>query len=290
MLADHATRLPHADIVFYGNKLFQGKIIKIVVGSTSLYVTLQYTLLNSSVALVGYYLAALCIDKPWMGRRRLQNLGFFMTFLLFLMCAIFYGWLTTPAGANTFLALYLLSTFFGQFGPNSTTWLLPSEVFPTDIRTLSHGFSAASGKVGALIATLLFTYGDNGAAMGAQSIFYVCAACGAIGLVITVVFVPEVTSMDLHAMDERWALILQHRVSDYHGAAINPKYLSWFERVNGHSCMCKICIGGPAPASGDTLKAEPAFAPGATLKAEPALASGDTLNTSQQQQNQLTRV
>lgn len=33
---------------------------------------LEYNLLNSSVALFGYYFAAFTIDKLWMGRRRMQ--------------------------------------------------------------------------------------------------------------------------------------------------------------------------------------------------------------------------
>lgn len=33
---------------------------------------LGWTLLNSTVALVGYYVAAFTVDKPWMGRRRMQ--------------------------------------------------------------------------------------------------------------------------------------------------------------------------------------------------------------------------
>ena len=66
-------------------------------------------------------------------------------------------------------ALYFLSSFFGQFGPNATTWLLPGEVFPTDIRATCHGISAATGKVGALIAGIWFAYLSNAAK------FYVCA-------------------------------------------------------------------------------------------------------------------
>jgi hypothetical protein len=49
----------------------------------------------------------------------------------------------------------------GQFGPNATTWLLPGEVFPTDIRATCHGISAATGKVGALIAGIWFAYLTN---------------------------------------------------------------------------------------------------------------------------------
>ncbi len=37
---------------------------------------LEWTLLNSAVALVGYYFAAFTIDKPWMGRMRMQCMGF----------------------------------------------------------------------------------------------------------------------------------------------------------------------------------------------------------------------
>lgn len=33
---------------------------------------LGYTLINSTVALAGYYAAAFTVDKPWMGRRRMQ--------------------------------------------------------------------------------------------------------------------------------------------------------------------------------------------------------------------------
>lgn len=37
---------------------------------------LEWTLLNSAVALCGYYFAAFTIDKPWMGRMRMQCMGF----------------------------------------------------------------------------------------------------------------------------------------------------------------------------------------------------------------------
>jgi len=36
---------------------------------------LEYNLLNSSVALIGYYAAAFTVDRSWMGRWRLQVLA-----------------------------------------------------------------------------------------------------------------------------------------------------------------------------------------------------------------------
>jgi hypothetical protein len=53
-------------------------------------------------------------------------------------------------------ALYFLSSFFNQFGPNCTTWLVAAEVFPTDVRTTFQGASAAWGKIGAIIADIVF--------------------------------------------------------------------------------------------------------------------------------------
>lgn len=43
------------------------------------------------------------------------------------------------------------SQFF-NFGPNSTTFIVPGECFPTRYRSTSHGISAASGKIGSIIA------------------------------------------------------------------------------------------------------------------------------------------
>jgi PHS family inorganic phosphate transporter-like MFS transporter len=37
-------------------------------------------------------------------------------------------------------------------GPNTTTFIVPGECFPTRYRSTSHGISAASGKIGSIIA------------------------------------------------------------------------------------------------------------------------------------------
>ena len=55
-----------------GNKVFQSEFIGVIRPGTSLIGLLEYNLLNSVVALFGYYFAAFTIDKSWMGRRRMQ--------------------------------------------------------------------------------------------------------------------------------------------------------------------------------------------------------------------------
>jgi len=66
------------DVTFYGNKLFQGQFIKVIEPDATLFGELKWTLVNSSVALVGYYFAAATIDKAWMGRMRMQVCAAFL--------------------------------------------------------------------------------------------------------------------------------------------------------------------------------------------------------------------
>ena len=52
--------------------------------------------------------------------------------------------------------LYCLANFFQNFGPNVTTFIIPGEVFPTRYRATGHGISAACGKLGAIVAQVIF--------------------------------------------------------------------------------------------------------------------------------------
>jgi len=52
--------------------------------------------------------------------------------------------------------LFCLANFFQNFGPNVTTFVIPGEVFPTRYRATGHGFSAACGKLGAIVAQIIF--------------------------------------------------------------------------------------------------------------------------------------
>ena len=62
----------------------------------------------------------------------------------------------SSGGKVAFVVLYCLANFFQNFGPNTTTFIVPGEAFPTRYRATAHGISAASGKLGAVIAQLTF--------------------------------------------------------------------------------------------------------------------------------------
>jgi len=216
------------DIVFYGNRLFQGKFILIIQGGRhpTIYSILQYSAVNCTIALLGYWCAAAVIDKPWIGRLRLQTLGFFMVTLVFFICGCAYDDLIKEENIHTFQFLYYLSSFFGQFGPNCTTFLLASELYPTEVRTIASGFSSTMGKVGALFAAVYFSNPD----LTPETIFLACGWCGLIGLVLTVLFVADVTTLDSRHIDLQWKSLREGRASElYMGPALNAKYQSYFE-------------------------------------------------------------
>lgn len=148
-----------ADFFFYGSKLFQSTFIKVIIptGSTVMDGWL-YNLINIAVSLVGYYLAALLMDHKLYGRVRMQAVGFLMMFLLFVIASFLFNDLIKPQHIHAFQAIYYLSSFFTQFGSNSTTFLLAGEVYPTPIRATAHGLSAAAGKVGALLPAIIYKY------------------------------------------------------------------------------------------------------------------------------------
>ena len=112
--------------------VFQSTFISILTpGGASLLTNLLWTLLNSGIALIGYWAAAFLIDDIYYGRLRMQLIGFIFVAALFYIGAGAYIPLTKPGGIHAFQFIYFFSSFWGQFGPNCTTFLLAGELYPT---------------------------------------------------------------------------------------------------------------------------------------------------------------
>ncbi|CAA3001861.1 inorganic phosphate transporter 1-11-like [Olea europaea var. sylvestris] len=97
----------------------------------------------------GYWFTVYFIDK--IGRFCIQLVGFFMMFKFMLIIGISYDYMKKENHKWTFAALYGLTFFFSSFGPNSTTFILPAELFPTRFRSTCHSLSAVSGRAGSMI-------------------------------------------------------------------------------------------------------------------------------------------
>ncbi len=81
------------------------------------------------------------------------------------------------------MVLFGISYFFTEFGPNTTTFVYPAEVFPVDVRTSGHGLAAALGKMGGFAGTYLFP--DMLASWGIRGAEGVAAGTAVIGLLFT---------------------------------------------------------------------------------------------------------
>jgi len=171
--------------------------------------------------------AGFLIDNKLYGRKHMMTIGFLLDFILFIVPAFHYKYYTSSAHISEFQAMYFLSSFFNQFGPNSVTFIAAAEVYPTAVRATAHGFSAACGKLGALTAAVLYNYIDT------QTKFYVVPWFGLGGMLLTIVFLPDTTGLDLKEQERRWAYIRAGRESEYHGVAVHAKHLSLWERIRG---------------------------------------------------------
>ncbi|WVQ83439.1 hypothetical protein IAT38_005580 [Cryptococcus sp. DSM 104549] len=214
------------DFLFYGNKLFASTFIGIINpgAKDNVVTTWNWNLVNIGVSLVGYYLAALLIDHKLYGRKRMQIVGFLGDGVLFMIAAIWYKELSSSEHIKGFQIIYYLSSFFQQFGPNCTTFLLAAEVFPVSVRATAHGLSAASGKIGALLPAIIYNYVDT------RTRFWIVFPFGFAGLIVTLIFIPDTTGLDLREQDRYWAFVRQGRAGEYHGIAVHPRHISLWEK------------------------------------------------------------
>ena len=93
---------------------------------------------------------------------------------------------------TVFAVTYALILFFANFGPNSTTFILPTEIFPTRLRSTCNGISAAGGKCGAIIGVLWFQYSHT----SIRSSLLLLAGCNLVGVMFTLAL-PESKGMSL---------------------------------------------------------------------------------------------
>ncbi|QLG72224.1 hypothetical protein HG535_0C05780 [Zygotorulaspora mrakii] len=141
------------DVAFYGLGLNTAVILQAIgyAGNGDIYTVLYNSAVGNLIlicagSLPGYWVSVFTMDI--IGRKPIQLFGFFILTVLF--CVIGFAYHRLSDGG--LLGLYIVCQFFQNFGPNTTTFVIPGECFPTRYRSTAHGLSAASGKVGAIIA------------------------------------------------------------------------------------------------------------------------------------------
>jgi MFS family permease len=187
------------DYAYYGNTLSLPAILKQVDSTASLETKLLWTLgLFVMFAVPGYILAVMTMDR--IGHRRLQFIGFGVMGAAFLTLAGFEH-LTTMV--IPFLAIFGISYFFVQFGPNMTTFVLPSEVFPVSMRTTGHGIAAGVGKLGAFVGVFLVPQLQKH--YGLRGMLAIAGAAAILGFAMTTVL-PEPARRNLEEFSDGFDL------------------------------------------------------------------------------------
>ncbi len=182
------------DFAYYGNTVSSPMVLSALGAHDSL---LHKTLIQLGVfsvfAVPGYAVAVLTMDK--LGRKTIQTVGFA------LMAAAFAAMALVPHIEKLvlpFVIIYGISFFFTEFGPNATTFVYPSEIFPVRVRTTGHGISAAMGKLGGFLGVFTFPFlmhwhGLLTAESGA-------AIVSVLGLITTVLLLPETKGKSLEEL------------------------------------------------------------------------------------------
>jgi MFS family permease len=181
------------DYAYYGNTLSLPAILKDVSPDATLVTKLAWTLgIFVVFALPGYALAVSRMDR--IGHRRLQHIGFAVIAVAFLTLAAVHE---LTAAVGPFLAVFGLSYFFIEFGPNTTTFVLPSEVFPVSMRTTGHGIAAGIGKLGAFAGVFIVPQLENH--IGLRGMLVVAGIAAVVGFALTSVL-PEPARRTLEAV------------------------------------------------------------------------------------------
>ena len=104
---------------------------------------------------IGFAFAIWQVER--LGRITLQIGGFLLMAIALTLLSLADG---LPGGGDRHLALVVLGfALFNTFmnaGPNATTYALPAEVFPSEVRAAGHGFAAGCAKLGAALGVFLF--------------------------------------------------------------------------------------------------------------------------------------
>ncbi|KAL7500306.1 hypothetical protein ACHAWT_008249 [Skeletonema menzelii] len=202
------------DVLFYGNTLFEPLVLEAAFGSRNggndgyslLQTTVRDSLVISLLSLPGYFVTVAVIGKRTCGccskhssasspnrcgfpscfpcyqtPTFIQMQGFLFMFFLYLSIGLF--WVKLSNMQWLLLLLYAASFFFANYGPNTTTFLLPSVTYSKNCRSTLNGLSAAAGKLGALCGSAAFAPAAE--ELGESSVMVFCGCVSLLALILT---------------------------------------------------------------------------------------------------------
>ncbi len=175
------------DIAVYGIGMFQPTILKSLGFKTNLDAIVGTAILDS-FGVLGFILAIMFIDK--VGRLKLQVIGFLGMALSLLVLGFI-----SPIGSTVLLILFAIFQLSENAGPNTTTWVIATELFPTRLRATAQGSSAAISRLGAITGVFFLPIIKDLFGLNVTMIFVSMAAFA--GLLITLLIGEETRALSL---------------------------------------------------------------------------------------------
>lgn len=226
------------DVDFYANGLFSHEVTAKILSHPGRRTTSFEDTINAAVlcliSVPGYYLSVLYMES--VGRKSVQRNGFLAMALCFVICGGAHDWFLDGDENSPrrwlFLLVYALTFLFSNFGPNTTTFVIPGEIYPPEVRATCHGISAASGKLGAAAGAYIFpvllgaSEGLAPSPQGLKMCFYICSVVALLGALVTTLFIPSYGAVELEreesyiALDFTW---LQPQLGDMHAGPAPSK-------------------------------------------------------------------
>lgn len=197
------------DIVFYSSNLFQSQIYNQFLKNqnrnaydAAFNVAKLQAIIAACSTIPGYWATVYFIDR--IGRVKLQMMGFLCMALVYVAIGIPYYDYWSQHTNMGFMILYGLTFFFANFGPNTTTFIVPAELFPARFRSTCHGISGAAGKVGAIIGSIGFLWASHNKkvdeypkAIGMTASLIILGGVCIVGTVVTYLFTRETKGRSL---------------------------------------------------------------------------------------------
>ena len=130
--------------------------------------------------------------------KRIQTVGFmFVTFSFALLASVYEH--CRKGHPSVLYGVYCLLLLSLSGGPILTTFILPAETFPKEIRATFSGIAAACGKLGAFVGAYLFS--PLASATSIPCVMAVCAVLAACGALLSHLCIGAEESMELIRKD-----------------------------------------------------------------------------------------
>ncbi|CZR57757.1 related to GIT1-Glycerophosphoinositol transporter also able to mediate low-affinity phosphate [Phialocephala subalpina] len=172
--------------------IFASTVVSSLNPNGSLTKEFAYSTLIQSFCLPGGLVGGWCADR--FGRKRTLVVGFSLQAVLgFFLGGAIQRIQSVPA---LFLVLYGVFLFLGEAGPGSTVFVISAEVYPTVIRGVMIGISAAVAKAFSAISTQVFNpilaHWEDDVVRGQQVVFLLGSMFCVFGAILAHLFVEEV--------------------------------------------------------------------------------------------------